>query len=407
MKKQESKATHKPKDTGRRSGVADKEQQAVIPEETLFEDFGTRLATMPDDQRQRTVNQLQGMVGNQAVLRMLEGDESLLDDTRGKDGEGRDAENGIQRKKEGKPDGADVSQRAESGKVQRAVPAALAAIGGALATESAAHAAAAAGAILAGVQFGAVGIQAAAPVSTGVQSVALPEKWMTERDKQRLQLILQYRIVKAYLNNIMDRDWERGTTSERGQDEDLQPNEQEKAELDKALVASIALSESEKLKTALAGAAKTGQNQEFIWTDDNAHETGEWGTIGAIQFINVSGAALKETLTLPAMASDIPGLRLPSEGEEMVVKQFLGGAMVQGPSMEIGWGDTLAINVVGGAPQPKVAEDDGHGKMLFMTTWAWDGNTTNWSFNITIGDDGSPIIEDLTPEGVPDDFSWA
>jgi hypothetical protein len=90
---------------------------------------------------------------------------------------------------------------------------ALLAIGAALKSSAAANASAVVGAVLGtGAAAAAVG-SAIQPGQTGVQEVQLANGWMSNRDKRRLELIVQYRIINAYVDEWVRAHGGAGATS--------------------------------------------------------------------------------------------------------------------------------------------------------------------------------------------------
>jgi hypothetical protein len=339
---------------------------------------------------------------------------------------------------------ADGQEKRRAGSVERPVvqgwiPQALAGIGKALASQSAANAATAVGAIVGTLGVAATAGAAIMPGQTGVQEVQLPNGWMSERDKQSLQLIAQYRIVNAYLQRISARqatqgaspdpanppllgplgpgnDYDMGSGNNFGLGPLLDPpaqtppaaqtgpgTEQERAQLDSTLMDAIKIDVQREIENELNANTQQAENREFIWSDSGDHSADWFGTVGAIQFASMRGTFIRQTLTLSSIASEIPDLILPAAGQDIIVKQFRGGTLVRSPEMETGLNDDLGINLAGGEPTYQQSGDNGHGVHLYDTAWNWDDNTTRWRFEISINDAGMPMVKDAGTEGTPED----
>jgi hypothetical protein len=69
----------------------------------------------------------------------------------------------------------------------------------------------------------------------------------------------------------------------------------------------------------------------MVWTDDDDHDPSEWfGTVGEIEFRQVRGTFISQTLELSEDARKIPSLILPFRGQMMDVRMFRGGRIVRG-----------------------------------------------------------------------------
>ncbi|MEH1966132.1 eCIS core domain-containing protein [Nostoc sp.] len=311
--------------------------------------------------------------------------------------------------------------------VQNALPVigSVAAWGASLATESAAAAATVTAATIQGLQAAAQVGGALAPGQSGVQSVQLDNGYMSPVDKQKLQLITQYRLINAYVSH-----WKRqhpdvplappaqgtaptpatpatptptpATPAPAAQDS---PN-QSGGTLDQAILEAVKAEVQLQIETLLNTNQKTLTNVEYIWSDSGDHTADSIGTVGSVEFSNVKGTFIKETLQLSSDAAQIPNLDPPSRGQEMDVRQFRGGSMRRGSSMSIGYGDSLSINLTGSGPTIDHAGNFGHGEHTYSTDWNWDGNTTQGDFPLYILPDGKPTFATPRWRGEPDDNSY-
>ncbi|ODG97271.1 hypothetical protein A4S05_14300 [Nostoc sp. KVJ20] len=319
--------------------------------------------------------------------------------------------------------------------VQNALPVigAITAWGGTLATESAAAAATVTAATIQGLQAAAQVGGALAPGQSGVQSVQLDNGYMSPVDRQKLQLITQYRLINAYVSH-----WKRqhpdvplapptqgtaptpaptpatptptpatpaptpATPAPAAPDS---PN-QSGGTLDLAILEAVKAEVQLQVETLLNTNQKTLTNVEYIWSDSGDHTADSIGTVGAVEFSNLRGTFIKETLQLSSDAAQIPNLDPPSRGQEMDVRQFRGGSMRRGSSMSIGYGDSLSINLTGSGPTIDHAGNNGHGEHTYSTDWNWDGNTTQGDFPLYIQPDGKPTFASPKWRGEPDDNSY-
>jgi Domain of unknown function (DUF4157) len=264
-----------------------------------------------------------------------------------------------------------------------------------------------------------------APGQSGVQEVQIPA-WMSDLSSRTLQFIIQAKLVNAYVDA-----WVRAhpgvdvaantpePTSTTTTTSTTTPNPAggssttstatttrdgsagaSGGSVDTVLGESVKAQVLMDIEIALNNNQKTVTSPEFIWSD-SGESTADWiGTVGAIQFVQVMSTFLSEPIALNANASRIPGLALPLQGSTQTVKMFRGGRMQRGPSMSIGYGDNLSINLVGGAPTPSPL-----GTLTFATSWNWDGRSSFMDVTIAVGDDGTPTFTEAR-RGEPDDNSW-
>lgn len=321
--------------------------------------------------------------------------------------------------------------------IQRAVPAALAAIGTALVSETAVAASTVGSAAIGAAATVASGAGAIAPGSSGVETVQLESGWVSNTAKHDLDLITQYRLINAYVDHwvathqgqslstteeeVTTTSTTTGTTqpgrSRRSPSEtasttvttstrDAGPA-QGGGEVDQAILSIVKTSVQRQIEADLNANTQSMDNQEFIWSDSGEHTADWFGTVGAVEFAHVRGSLLKETLRLNANASQIPNLVVPEKDVEKTVTQFRGGQIRRGPSMSIGYGDDLGINLIGGGPTKQHESNAGHGKHIYSMSWNWDDNTTTSDFNVIISpEDGTPDVSVDWGNTSPDDFSW-
>ncbi|MDZ8236149.1 MAG: DUF4157 domain-containing protein [Nostoc sp. ChiQUE01a] len=306
---------------------------------------------------------------------------------------------------------------------------AVVAWGSALTTQAAAEAATVAAAVIQAGQAAAQVGGALAPGQSGVQSVQLDNGYMSPVDKQKLQLITQYRIINAYVEQ-----WKRqhpdvplapptpatptpGTTPTpatptQGTTPTPTPATPETSPnpaagtIDTAILDAVKAKVQLEIETQFNTNQKTQMTVQFIWSDSGDHTADLIGTVGAVEFTNLKGTFIRENLQLSSDAAQIPNLAPPNRGQEMDVRQFRGGSMRRGSAMSIGYGDSLSINLTGSGPTIDHAGNDGHGVHTYSTDWNWDDNTTQGDFPLRILSDGTPVFEAPKWRGEPDDFSY-
>lgn len=311
-----------------------------------------------------------------------------------------------------------------------AVPAALKAMGSALAAAGIADKAAVAGAVIAGVSTTAQVGAAIAPGSTGVQSYNL-ETWNTGLDRLRLERIIQFRLINAHVahwirthpNEPLTATSETKTTTTTSTTTttptkgggstsqtsgtstttaDAGPNAPESA-IDQAVRAAVARQVEMDVLTKLNEEQVTHQGQQYIWSDSGDHTADTFGTVGAIRFRDIRTTQLFEPLLLSPEAEQIPKLVVPGMYEMGDYRQFRGASLERGEDMETGWNDNLGINLVGGAPKKDEAANDGHGKVTFTTEWNWDDNSTHMDLGLSVDQVGFPVFDQPVWRGEPED----
>ena len=312
--------------------------------------------------------------------------------------------------------------------IQRVDPAALSlkGIGAALTGVSVSEAATMAGVLLAtGATVANVGASIM-PGNTGVQSVRLENGWMSNLNKQDLEMIIRYKIVNAYIERFARQNPDLFNTPEEireaeesgeilfppdvvsaGETEPKQPDAQTQSGasslVDSTILESVKIAVRREIEQTLNTHQKTAPAQEYIWSDSGDHTADFFGTVGAIEFIDVRGTFIRETLTLNVYAKQIPDLDMPLEGQTMDVRLFRGGVMRRSSKMETGLNDDLGINLAGQGPDINEAGNDGHGIHIYRTEWNWDHNTTRGDFGIQIGSDGTPEFLQPKWSGRPKD----
>ena len=295
----------------------------------------------------------------------------------------------------------------------------------------------------AGGAASAVGAQVA-PGSTGVQEVQIENGWMSNLDKQKLEFIIQAKLINAYVdawvrthpgvdlrgNTTEPQSSTTSTTATTTTPTPPPPNPAGAAPaapagttatstatatttrdasatasgggVDTALGNIVKAQVQVEIEQELNNNQRNAPDQEFIWSDSGDSTADMIGTVGSIKFSDVRGTHLTHAVNLNANAAQIAGLALPMQGTTLTIKQFRGGRMHRGPSMEAGYGDTLAINLIGGGPTINQAEPS----MTYATSWNWDGNTTSMSVKVTLEASGNPSITEVSRDGTPDDNSW-
>jgi hypothetical protein len=280
---------------------------------------------------------------------------------------------------------------------------------------------------------------AIAPGQSGVQEVQI-EPWMSDADKHKLEFIIQAKLVNAYVDawvaahpgvNLSADQPETTSTTTTTSTTASTPNPTTAPAtpgsagststttttatttrdgsatasgggVDTAIGNAVKAQVQMEVENAFNTNQKTLGDAELIWSDSGDSTADLIGTVGAIKFSQVMGSFLTYNVALSPTAQQIRGLALPLQGQSLTVKLFRGGRMHQGPSMNLGYGDSLAINLIGGGPTRNQAEPS----LTFATSWRWDGNTTNMNVKIIIQSDGSPRIADVTRDSTPDDSSW-
>lgn len=300
----------------------------------------------------------------------------------------------------------------------------LAGIGAALTSSSVSQAATMAGLLLgAGAAASSVGASIM-PGATGVQSVSLENGWMSNRDKQNLELIIRYKIVNAYIERFAQNNHDLFNTPEEIREaeeneemlfppdvinvggpapEDARTEAGANELVDSTILEAVKISVRREIEQTLNTNQKTAPDQEYIWSDSGDHTADWFGTVGAIVFTDVRGTFINETLVLNSYARQIPNLTLPLEGEIMDVRQFRGGTMRRSPIMETGLNDELGINLSGSGPDINSADNVGHGIHIYKTDWNWDDKTTQGDFGLKINEDGTPEFNEPVWRGVPED----
>lgn len=289
--------------------------------------------------------------------------------------------------------------------VQGAIPAALTAIGKALTSATAVNASTVAGAVLAAGATAAAAGTAIMPGQTGVQEVQLENGWMSNTDKHKFELIIQYRLINAYVDHWISTHG--GSTSSTGSAPDSKGSgeiTEKEGEVDTTVLETVKTAVQLQIQEQLN---EKQQEQfgsfEFIWSDSGDHSADWFGTVGAIEFVGLKGSYLMEVLSLKGAAAEIPNLNPAMKNELVVVRQFRGGRLVRGSEMETGINDDLGINLVGGGPTIDQAANEGHGVHTYDTAWNWDDNTTHWAFDVYIGALGTPYVKAQPSRGEPED----
>lgn len=319
-----------------------------------------------------------------------------------------------------KPDGGSAVQMKPV--IQGAIPAALAAIGGALSSVTASQAATVAGTVIAG----ATALTGAATPGAGGVATYQFDSWMTQKDQRNLERITQVRLINAYVTQWKAAHPEAATNTQSttptntttapptGGGAAQAPAAPQAPDptaqggtIDQTIMASVNSSVQSDLISALNTRQRTNNSQEYIWSDSGAHTADMVGTVGAIQFSGMKGSAFRETLTLSGDANQISALHtVPGLGQEMEVRQFRGGRLNKGSSFSLGYGDSLTIEVVGAKEAHDEAANGEHGSTTLSTQWNWDGNSTQMSLEISVGSGGTPEFGSPQWTGTPDDSSW-
>jgi Domain of unknown function (DUF4157) len=333
--------------------------------------------------------------------------------------------------------------------VQPLIPAGIAALGTSIMTWAGTEATATAIGTLATIGGAAASAGSAigsaiAPGQTGVQEVQI-QPWMSDADKHKLEFIIQAKLVNAYVDawvrahpdvdlsapDVPETASTTTTTSTTTPNPSPIPATPTPATpgspapsagstttttavttrdgsatasgggVDTAIANAVKAQVQMEVEMAFNAHQRSAPDQEFIWSDSGDSTADMIGTVGAIKFSQVMGSFLTEGITLNANAQKIRNLALPMQGQTLTVKLFRGGRMHRGPSMSIGYGDSLAINLIGGGPTLNQAEPS----MTYATSWNWDGNSTSMNIKMTIGNTGTVSLTE-TRDGTPDDSSW-
>jgi hypothetical protein len=225
------------------------------------------------------------------------------------------------------------------------------------------------------------------PGQNGFASMLFPQKMLSGQDTVKLQEIAQFEIINRYVERYLRKQKDEGkpqTAPEaapeaegRGERDDptgTPTGEQIDEQVLNQVANATQRSLQEQLETNLATAER-----EFMWSEDdtrrNANKIGGTagssdavGVTGYLQFRNMQGRALRQTLALSDEARKLVG-KVPGDGREVIVHLFWGG-MVSGDATESMW-QSLTVNVEGGAAQESVA-DGGSPLLIVRTVWNWD-----------------------------------
>jgi len=301
----------------------------------------------------------------------------------------------------------------------------LSGIGAALTSSSITEAATMAGLLLAGGMAASTASAAIMPGNTGVQSVNLENGWMSDLDKENLEMIICYKLVNAYIEMFALENPDLFNTPEeiRAAEEsgitlvpptliivgsssttpDIRSQVGANTLLDNTILKSVKTSVKSEIEKTLNHNEQITFTREYIWSDSGDHTEDIIGTVGAIEFSGVGGTFIKEILTLNAYARQLPNIHLPLRDKTMDVRQFRGGTMRRSTIMEVGLNDDLGINLVGNGPYINKAGNNGHGIHTYKTDWNWDENTTHGDFSIQIRSGGLPGFLDPKWKGIPND----
>jgi Domain of unknown function (DUF4157) len=318
--------------------------------------------------------------------------------------------------------------------VQAFFPALFSGIGSALSSVTAAQAATVGATLLAGGSQVNAGTSVQ-PGTSGVQPVQLDNGWMSNVDKQKLNLIIQYRLINRYVEHWVATHPEAmtpnpapqaGTPNAGGgisppapaptpstpapsapapQPAGVAGAAASGGQVDAAILNAVSTEVQLQLEQDLNTNQKTSPDRDFIWSDSGSNEADSIGTVGAISFTEVRGTDLTELLTLKGEAAKIPNLDLPMKDTVVQISQFRGGRMVQSPEFSTGYGDDLAVNLDGAGPTYDQAGNNGHGKHTYSTAWRWDGNTTHLLVSISVYSGVGPLILEVSRQGTPKDYS--
>ncbi len=337
--------------------------------------------------------------------------------------------------------------------LQPLIPAGIAALGSSIMTWAGTEATATAIGTLATIGGAAASAGSAigsaiAPGQSGVQEVQI-QPWMSDADKHKLEFIIQAKLVNAYVEA-----WVRAhpgvdlsapdvpepastttttsTTTPNPSPTPATPGSPAPATpgspapltgsttvttatttrdggataggggVDTAIANAVKAQVQMEIEMAFNTHQRSAPDHEFIWSDSGDSTADMIGTVGAIKFSQVMGSFISEGILLSPNALKIPTLTLPMQGQTLTVKLFRGGRMHRGPSMNLGYGDSLAINLIGGGPTLDQAEPS----MTYATSWNWDGNSTSMGVKISIGETGTVSLTETGRDGTPDDSSW-
>ncbi len=330
--------------------------------------------------------------------------------------------------------------------LQPLIPAGIAALGSSIMTWAGTEATATAIGTLATIGGAAAGAGSAlgsaiAPGQSGVQEVQI-QPWMSDADKHKLEFIIQCKLVNAYVEawvrahpgvdlsatDVPEPASTTTTTSTTTPTPSPTPAPTPGSPapstgsttvttatttrdgsataggggVDTAIANAVKAQVQMEIEMAFNSHQRSAPDQEFIWSDSGDSTADMIGTVGAIKFSQVMGSFISEGIILSPNALKIPTLFLPMQGQTLTVKLFRGGRMHRGPSMNLGYGDSLAINLIGSGPTLDQAEPS----MTYATTWNWDGNSTSMGVKIIIGETGTVSLVETGRDGTPDDSSW-
>jgi hypothetical protein len=262
------------------------------------------------------------------------------------------------------------------------------------------------------------------PGQSGVQEIQLAQR-MSSTDQRKLRKLVQMRLINAFVEHyrrahpmepvgttttVTTTTTGRPRRTEGGATETTTITETSTSGAGDAIDTQLRQAVVEDVEQQVAADLNASQHihsyPEAIWCDDGTHERASVGTVGAIQLADVRTAGLVETAALRGEAANLVELQnIPFLGETLDVRQVRGGVLRQGLSWSLGWNDSLAINVAGGAESFNEAENDGHGRVTVDTTWHWDDGVTRASLAFDLLPGGQPGSYSALYTGDPDDWS--
>jgi Domain of unknown function (DUF4157) len=144
----------------------------------------------------------------------------------------------------------------------------------------------------------------------------------------------------------------------------------------------------------------TADSSEYVWSDSGSKTPDGLGTVGSIKLNRMRSFRLTENLKLDAGAMAVPEIAATGlNGKKIDVMGIFGGDLITGPHWRIGLGDSLGINVH--------SRDELPNGIALNTDWAWDGNTTYMTLEVSVTPQGGPTTRELGQrEGTPDDNYW-
>ena len=268
------------------------------------------------------------------------------------------------------------------------------------------------GIVTAGIGVGGGVATVVAPGSNAVASYVLPQNVMSEGDKEKLQLIAQFKIISQYVRMYLDkhhdiRDEINGTTPAPEAEPEQAPapaREPDIEGLDEMLLDTVKIAVARELQATLERDVNETEH-EFMWGEDDVFFDGPvgsrnrppeaFGVTGYLRFHNVQSAAIATRLELTGLTAAERGAvgGVPEEGKLAIARRFTGGSMDGDATWSMH--SSVAVNVLGGQAQ-LATRPDGAPELIIRTGWDWSrfgpDTQSKLETRISVTKGGQPII---------------